>query len=244
MKKSIITVATCQRKDVEYLPQTLADLDGSGAKEADVRVVISDGAVTSNSPISWNVLMLPGQASKGCLRTLWAAFRRARLDENVERLIYFEDDVLPCKNAVSYALTMKIPPDVAFVDLCDFQAFRKGRGDRTDGIHRVPVMGRVGEGYWGTQAMMFPRRTFEWLARIDHVDYENLEPRSSRNPKPCDLMLSKCLSKSPWQEYGAHLPCLFQHVGATSAIYDGIELGPNRLATVFDPEFDALTLKR
>src|SRR4029450_9082507 len=90
MKDFMVVVSTCPRPGADYLRETLAGLDRAGAADLP-KLVLSDG------PLRRGCARRPESLSRRAY--LWAASRTA-VAAGVERLLYFEDDIAPCTNAV------------------------------------------------------------------------------------------------------------------------------------------------
>ena len=167
---------------------------------------------------------------------LWWAFRIA-WESGYERLIFCEDDVTPCRNAIARVLCTEVPASAAFVDFHDMKELR-GRATNA-GLFAVPSMGLNGQGYWGNQCMLFPRRTIGWLLQRDPMSVPRGNP-----PQGADIALGWLLSRSPWPTYAVHLPRLVRHVGAVSSAHPGSTLDAERATPDYlGDDFDALTLE-
>ncbi len=226
--QTAIAIATCPRSP-SYVEATASALALAGAAGCAIRLVVVDGRVAPALP-GWDV-RLGHTERQGVRVTMWRAFRYA-LEAGADRLIYCEDDIVPCKNAVSRAQTLVIPDDGAFVDLHDLD-LREGAEAR--GLRAAPPFGPSGTGYYGNQFQIFPRRTLEWLARKDPLAVRNCPP-----PNHADTTLSFLLLRSPWPRYYIHLPRLARHVGVASAAHPG-RPSPETPGYPGD-DFDALVL--
>jgi len=237
----MLAMTSCERPDgARYLPGTLAAINREGAYIARPKILVVDGSFRKIwREEAWNSSFLPhdwiciehGGERRGNRWAMWQIFRMF-MAEGVGKLLYCEDDIVPCRNALLRAARIEVPDDVAFIDFHDM----KELPGKPPGYHRVPAMGHDGVGYWGNQLMLFPRRTVEWLL--------------SRNvrgiiggPNAADYALGRLLVDSPWPMYLAHLPCLVRHMGAVSVAHPDHELLPGRLPTSYPgDDFDALSL--
>jgi hypothetical protein len=226
----LIVVMTCPRKnETTYLSETLAGLDAAGAEKHPHKLVVSDGGTITDC--KWPVAVYPGPS--GTKRALWRVFGLAARS-GVRRLIIFEDDVIPCRNAVTQILRSEVPSGCAFMTFFDINEFPKG--DQDPGIYKKSVMGRTGRGFWGVQAMLLPGAVVRFLADQDPTSVM----RFKDNPHHSDIAMSEILMKrSPWKEMAIHLPCLVEHRGDMSAWGN-----PSKVRATHFPGvgFDALSL--
>lgn len=233
--KTLITITTCPRAGVSYLQQTAAALLRAGADACETRLVLADGEppALADWPPGWDLdFRFPRSGDR---LMMWWAFERA-LVAGAERLIYCEDDITPCRNAVRRMLQLPIPESVAFVDFHDNLELPDGAAP---GTYEVPAQGYSGRGYLGNLCMMFPRRTFAWLVRQDPMSVLPQQRRGSIY-HASDLVLGMLLASSPWPRYLAHLPRLVRHDGIVSAAHP--EKGTRATRAFPGEDFDALTL--
>lgn len=223
----LLTVLTCARGK-SYLANTLASLDRGGAGCVKDRCILVDGPLDGIAcRPRWSIDRLSA-APSGSLNAMFNAFRFA-LDRGAERLLYFEDDVIVCKNAVPRMLEVDVG-DLAFVSFFDMKEMPESA---PHGLHRMSPMGRDGRGFWGAQALLLPRRTLEFALAC--------EPRIRRfgNKQSGETLLGYELLKAGY-EYGVHVPNLVEHVGDVSAIWSWTP-SVNRRSTSFPGEhYDAL----
>ena len=230
----LITVLTCPRGK-DYLTDTLNSLERGGVREVDAaRLVLFDGACSQHGLVrdfGWGSYLL-GDSPQGNLRAFLGVFEIAQ-ERDVDRLLFFEDDIVVCKNAVSKMLLIKVPEDCAFVSFFDMKELPYGAAA---GMPKVSTMGTDGRGYWGSQAILWPRRTLDYM--LAHKD-EILE---GQNKHSSDCLFGHQLLHSPWPRYAIHVPNLVEHTGDISAIWSWTPK-INRKATNFPGEgFDALSL--
>jgi hypothetical protein len=229
----IITIITCDRpRGASYLHQTATGLLREGALDCDERVILGDGSEPAPEA-GWETrAVFPKGGVRG---NMWAAFRLA-IAAGHERLIFCEDDIVPCKNAVHRILQLDIPPDVSFVDFHDMKELRES--GLPPGLHNLLSNGLDSRGYWGTQCMLFPRRTLEWLVQWDPMSIARWDP-----PQGADRTLGWMLQWSPWPLYAAHLPRLVRHVGSVSAAHPGWDLQDERATFEYPSDsFNALSV--
>lgn len=228
----MITIITCERKGVSYLDTTAAALLREGGNACDHRLVLVDGEPPAAWPPGWD---LDVHWPRGGVRVMmWKAFEKA-VQAGVDRLIFCEDDITPCKNAVALMLKIGIPAEAAFIDFHDMEALADAPAS---GLHRVSFA----RGYGGNQCMVFPRHTVEWLLKQDGA-YGAMYFREDGVSVAADAVLARFLLSSPWPTYVAHLPRVVRHDGVTSVAHPGLRLIDARATRNFVGEdFDALSL--
>lgn len=234
----LVVVLTCPRS-THYLADTLNSLERGGVRDVGATtvkrlLVVDDGTppdLGADRLRDWPVMHL-GAEPQGNLRAFLGVFEIAQKCD-VDRLLFFEDDIVVCKNAVPKMLNTEVPDDCAFVSFFDMKELPYGTAA---GMYKVSTMGKDGRGYWGSQAMLWPRRTIDYM--LAHKD-EILE---GRNKHSSDCLFGHQLLYSPWPRYGVTVPNLADHTGIISAIWSWIPK-VNRKATNFPGEgFDALSL--
>lgn len=226
-RRTLIVVPTCERpRGVSYLGNTLRMLDEAGAVDL-TRMVFVDGL--DPPACSWPMLTFPSRT--GVRGLMWHAFAWA-FSKGFERLIFCEDDIEICRNAITYIDQLLIPDDLAFIDFHNMN--RVPRSSPEDGIYPCPPAP-----YHGNQCMLFPRRTVEWLH--NQPDWRHINPDAY--PQGADVTLGILVERSPWPLYGIHFPCLVNHIGEVSVAHSGEKLRLGRVATNFPGvEFDALMI--
>jgi hypothetical protein len=229
MAEAMVIVSTCPRPGADYLPETLQALDRVGAADLP-KMVLSDGPLPQ--PCRWPARVRT-PAARSSRANLWDAFRIA-VDARVERLLYFEDDVIPCRNAVTRMLAVRCPPEAGLLSFHD-----KKRGLRSSqGLHVVSARDSDGYGFWGLQAVVLPRCTLTYLAAKD--PYSIWTRNTSRHG---DRVVEQFVAASPWPKVAHHIPSLVRHVGTVSVAHPD-RRWPNRHVpdTYVGDDFDALTL--
>jgi hypothetical protein len=218
----MIVVTTCDRS--EYLQQTLdaIDLSATGRK-----VLVADRCEPP-ARAGWEVSHVPPRPSfarprenKWCL---WHAFDLAAAAG--EDLLFFQDDLALCRNAVRYVQRLAVPDDVALVSL--FAPF----GDSTmpHGLWRSKC-----HVYMYCQAVKFPLRTVRELAAARQEMADQL------NRGGDDDALQVLGSARGWL-YAVHYPSIVQHVGAKSSVSDATLVGCRVSRAFPGVDFDAETL--
>lgn len=228
--RSMISIITCERKGVSYLDATAAALLHEGADECDHRLVLVDGEPPVVWPAGWGLDM---HWPRGGVRVMmWKAFEKA-VAAGVDRLIFCEDDITPCRNAVRLMLKVGIPDEIAFIDFHDMEALPD---EIKPGLYPLSLA----KGYAGNQCMVFPRRTMEWLLKQNTT---TLYFREDKLSVAADAGLARLLMTSPWPTYLAHMPRVIRHDGAVSAAHPELGLHDVRATRGFvGVEFDALSL--
>lgn len=243
--KTLIVVGTCPRGEFYYLGDTVDGLIETGAGEADFVIVVSDGpidaAARSSLPNKWGY-EINVEGGRGSQHVFWQALALA-VEEDAERLLWFEDDLAFCRNAVRRMLASEVPEDLALISFFDMATCA---ANAPDGLYTAPVLGTTGQGFRGSQALLLPRRTIEYLYNHERAVVGGTEKNG------LDRAIGQTLAAAPAElklgRYGIHLPCLVEHVGGVSAAHPGETLdrprGPwQRIATRWlGKDFDALTL--
>lgn len=230
--RSLVVVSTCPRRDgVDYLPGTLERLDAAGAKDLQ-KIVMSNGPLLSKCawPTQFN------ETPRSTRTNLWAAVRKA-IELRVDKLIYFEDDIETCKNTVSY---MAAIPNPNTIGLITFHDMKEMPPKSENGIYVVPAKGRNQRGFWGLQAVIFPRWTLAYLVTKDPFSLWTQNPSGNG-----DQVIGELLSQSPWPRFAVHIPCLVNHLGEVSVAHPTHGLKPGRIPTNWPGAgFDAASITR
>lgn len=225
--KTLIVVATCPRPGgTSYVEETVRRLDDEGANLADRKIILSDGPLDFSDkrfPSSWSLDIHGGGQRRGT-RFVFARALKLAVVEGAEHLLYFEDDVLPCKNAVRLMINFVVAPHLAFVSFFSF-IFEPIK--IAAGLHEFPVIGPRGRGFNGAQALLLPRRTFSYLNEQDIVGFRTSRLPLKTTESSCDRAFSIILDEAPAdipKLYAAHMPSLVEHVGNDSAAHPGEKL--------------------
>src|SRR5574342_1289670 len=229
--RDVLVVLTTPNRGKSYLKDTLASLDRAGAKDVEKFLVVDGDPALIGAHFGWSTYGRVG-LSPGNLYSFRDVFR---LGSEYDRMLFFEDDVVACKNAVHRMRQVGVPDDCAFTSFFDMKDCPYGAAD---GLRKIPVMGADGRGFWGTQAVMFPRGTMKYL-----VDNARFWVDEVPNKHSADTLFSHQLLYSPWTQYALHVPNLVEHVGEVSSVFSWVPK-VNRKATSFRGEgFDALSLR-
>lgn len=235
MKRAVLVLPTCERPGgVDYLSDTLASVAGAGGAQLERRVVLVDGKypdLKKDTSSGFEYLHhLNERAPMGIRYMMWAAFGYA-LAYEYEALIFCEDDVRFCKNAITRILSLEIPDDVAFMDFYDMTKLRHRAANW--GLHKFPCTDK----YWGNQCMLFPARTMQWL-----YDHNPMEVSQWELPNHADRVLGHLLARSPWPNYMVHLPRLVRHMGEVSVAHPDVPRLDRMVLKVAGDDFDAASL--
>jgi hypothetical protein len=249
----MVLVLTTPRRP-QFLAATLRGLDAAGAQQLQ-RLLCVDGPLQEILklrvvPAGWEIESIGtgDQGTQVACRAACAAYaRRGGADD----LMYFEDDVLPCRNAVAGLAKIPVPDDCGFL-----AAFANIIGQRRFHPSKQATPGEPaiirqaaddpdlhGTGHWGNQALKIPRRTVEHLVRQLPTYYAVSRRATGRMLFGSDKWIGQHAASAgaPWHVYGLISPSLFQHVGARSAIGAHWKLD-GRTSPSWRADFDALTL--
>jgi hypothetical protein len=166
-------------------------------------------------------------------------------------VLWLEDDLLLCKNAIRYMCTYESSCDAAFTAFFECRHFREqvswftensinvGLTERNEHLYHVPMSAQLA----GLQAVLFPALTMhqlrEYSAHIPLPDWIR--------PNDADISVSWWLQRMP--AFCVHMPNLVQHIGRESMLLDGDGQPVDRGAAEFQSqnfpgvEFDAMTLR-
>jgi hypothetical protein len=200
----MISVLTCAGREEDYLERTIASIDRAGGAEYSGRKVIHvDGPLGLVSSVpGWELVSLSERPRRGARHAMTSILHGAA-DAGVELLLYFEDDVTLCRNAIRAMLEIGVPEPLGFVSYCDLRW--DGRPLELVAFPGCPRNAPVADGgFVGCQALALPLRTLE---------------RFRVTPPPAWLDRNNCDSTigTMCQQYGI-LDSLADHVGAESAI--------------------------
>jgi len=220
----IVVVSTCVRPSgVSYLADTIASLDANGAGVLP-RALLINGYPTeaeletmyaATRERGWGVSETRPAEPQSSRSNLWRALRLAR--DMRSDLLFFEDDLIACKNAVTRMAQVVCPDDCAFVSFFDHCPPNRRRADGAWGLHVAPLPEDFdGSGWGGTQALSVPLRTSEYLARLDPFSI-----RTVARDRQSDKVLADFCAASPWPRFAMHAPTLFRHTGIVSAAHPG-----------------------
>ena len=216
---------------LHYFRNTIAAIDREGGNRvpASKKLVIADGWDPLEEPQHplprpwWLLCTAGGDGPAAFFRALaWAS-------GSGEDLLFFEDDVELCGNAVAAAERIRVWDDLAFVALFDADHAREQHG-----LRELPF---PGPSFRCSQALKIPPWTIEYLIAKG-------PPKSEEAKDGIDTMLGRRLCRSPWPRYGIVVPNFAKHVGRVSAIRR--DDSPEPLTKLRTPNhwpdgFDALT---
>lgn len=226
---TLVAVTTSPRpQGLQYLTKTLTDLSLEGAGAHPTKIVVSDGQLDASCP--WPAEVMKGPS--GTKKALWRLFMMAA-SMKVDRLVFFEDDIEPCRNAVTRVLGQPSLPGLGCTSYFDY---RNLAADSPPGFYLVGPKSAKGGPMWGIQATSVSGEVVEYLARVPQTLMEKLKGFEHGS----DTLLTDVLrAYSPYHVRAQHSPCLFEHIGGAST------WGNQQMhkATVWKgKEFDALSL--
>lgn len=237
-----IAVLTCDRPNGFYVIETLRQIDKEGGAGLDRRLYV-DGSVEflerlehrlrDGGTKGWSIVHLgENLGSTEAMRRLVVASAALGGD-----LLFFEDDLLLCRNAVKRMIAQRVPDDVGIVTFFDMKEVAPGAAP---GLYRRPADGHHGSGFWGAQCLRIHRESLAYLADRNWLERGQGDPRMSS-----DLIMGRLLASHPFRKHLAiHIPNLVEHVGKSSACFNGLTLGPRwrRASNFIGTEQDAAPL--
>jgi hypothetical protein len=202
----LTTILTAPRPNgIEYLSQTQAALEQQQAAP----MVFRDTDQKGNRKILQLILR-------------WFVAR-----EEYDRLLFLEDDIVPCQSLIPFVQAAVIRPSWPVLSLYDPRIADP----------RPQWLSMNVEAFFYTQALIFPRSTAE---KIVELDWEN-RAAPLRNGNGASGGLRYCFKELGFREYGLQLPNLVQHIGKVSAILKRPTLAPQS-PTFPGKNFNALSV--
>jgi hypothetical protein len=248
-----VFIQTCPGRET-FLANTLRSFhENGGAPKGTPLAICYDGELPAPAypRVEGTVALSIWKEPRGNLAAFHAILSFAlQISSPGDRILFFEDDISFCKNAVARMLAVGVPPGCAFTSFFDMKEFFPGT---PYGLYRVPLSGVDGRGFWGLQAVLF---TYETVKTF--VESEVFKVRAKTLKSHSDMVLVEALKEvakeghQTCDAYAAHVPSLVEHEGAdSSAIWQFKTSAPlipgnheiNRRATnPCPPGFDALAL--
>lgn len=217
MVSTTVVVQSCAGREA-LTCATLNKLHGQGGASAlsVPRIFYWTGLAASpvSPPMGW-ISFHDKRPPEGHRRDLWRIMRDVAGSDD---LVLFEDDVLPCRNAVRYIV------DWQHESLTTFHNLQR----KPVGLHPVDKKW----GFWGTQAIKIPARL---VARF--VDAGDTSANPTLRTDGGDTRIGRLLLE--WGESIFYHRSLVQHVGAKSIHNPAATLtGMRAPAPDFDADFD------
>jgi hypothetical protein len=222
----------------QYLRGTLAAIGAAGGDLVDAsRIVFVDGDPDRSPVVSdlrWTKISVSGGGPpRGSRRAVWRVLHLAAI-ARVPYLIFFEDDVRPCRNAILAMSLIPVPRGLGFLTWCNQKTGLPATPPAPPAIYlRSASDPANAPGHWGNQALKLPARALHLFAQ------PSTEPRDEY-AYSSDTWLGEKLGR-----YGIVVPSIIRHVGAETTIpaqagmgIDGHRGGLNYAGD----DFDALAL--
>ena len=237
----VIAVLTCERPDAEYLKETLRQIDREGGSTCERRLYVDGGPTVVEKTArllragdfgAWRLSSV-GERVGSTEATRRVLADVAKLGADV---LFFEDDLLLCRRAVTRMIQFAVPAQVSLLSFFDMKEVTAGSPFE---LHVRPALGADGRGFWGNQCFRLPADVLLWLA---HQDWSSTIHWNARMAS--DIVLGELLNRNADRPHVAyHIPCLVEHVGSVSACFPTRPLGRSLQATNFPgADFDALSL--
>jgi len=232
MRPWLTVLTTPRRRD--YLAATVASMVVAGAMALDYeRIIFVDGPADnySNFP-GWRICQLapkPLGVRYACFRILESAAHAG-----AESIIYCEDDVNYCANALTAIAAIRVPEQASFVSFCDIKHSAYKAGFAVAPGYDWNAVENQG-GHWGNQCVKIPGRSLAKLIQ-------------NESPFQDWKIASDCVLGMVLGDYATFNPSLAQHTGAVSTVQDMMNgripfEGRGRLAASYPGDsFDALSL--
>lgn len=216
----MIVVLTSPRDGASYLEQTLRQVEDQAPNEQ--KLLISH-RIAAPVRDGWQALHV--EHGHGNRKPFFIGLAIAAEFGDV---IWLEDDIRLCKNALTYMSGFVVPAGLGWVQFFTPVPLRSGVGF---GLH----VGSPGSSRF-LQAVKFSQAAAQAVCRSFRRRFDH-EPDGS-----ADQALAS-ISKHLGMRWAAHAPDLAEHVGDVSAFGDGRRLTWFRKATDFRPDLDALSLR-
>lgn len=212
--RELIAVMTCSKRP-QYLRGVLEQLDAQAPELA--RAVFCDGPTDGlvDIPHPWWVVQTAPEPSGTRAAMYRLLVGSLQFTTPWDRLRLVEDDVQICRDWHRRCSAVDVPEDCAFVVGYDY---RETLGE-PEGLHTRPCLGRDGQGLWGQQTLLIPRRSVEFLASRPRLEWEREAPAwITEGPHACDAFIDWIWSRSPWPNRAIMVPQVVDHRGDDSAV--------------------------
>lgn len=228
----MVSVITAPRlTEANYLPATLAAL--SKQLDAETIPLVTADACRPEIPPGWNLQSHPGRERRGSRRQMRAVME-AFITSDAERLLYCEDDTIPCRNLVQYARRVEIADNWPLLSLFDPRMWQKNEEGPIRRIVELPC-----QFFLFTQCFVVTRATVEKLLPFDFA----AQPRRIKGPNGSDSMIRGFIAELGYKAYGVQIPNLVTHIGDDSIVVHG-KTRVSEFGSVMSPgaAFDSLRL--
>lgn len=217
----VIMLAAEGRADVTA--RTLAALSGDCGARKTLHWV---GESAPPPHEGWDLAYWPGKP-RGSLIDLWHALNMVVRESPGSDVVYVEDDVIGCQNALAKVVSWHSPYLTTFINTRHFKV----------GVREVDDTG-----FWPLQCIKIPGPVAKLLSEQDPMSKLWQDKKlTSQHVQQGDLVIGRILRRWGLRYYQHQ--SLFQHVGETSLCNPGAKLSPHRIAHDFPGvDFDALTL--
>lgn len=229
----LLAILTCDGRQTlaRRLVSNLEEIGGAASVAPGRKWIVFDGPgeLPRVREPGWDVVRLFKGATdqrpmslSGTTAATWGVFAAAA-DAGASRLLFLEDDVVPCRHAITAMVRLELPSHLAFVVCCDLIGY--------GGLLPALLEVRADLPHWGNQALIIPGETLAGLVRAGVP--EDFERNAS------DVLLHRLAPL-----FGVVAPSLFDHIGETSIATPGATLVTRgRRPRNWTPGFDALSLR-
>ncbi len=199
MLVALLTAPRPAEAHLDYFRRTIVRIDETGGRRlgASRKIVVGDGWQPEMPP-GWEFCSCAGGDSVAAFHRILELAKDADTD-----LLFFEDDIALCDNAVTAAERLIVPPDLAFVTL--FDADHRGL---EVGLHARRFPGAF---FRCSQALKIPLRTVHFLL-------QDGPPMPKEAAAGLDTRVGRLLFRGPWPQYGIVAPSWVEHLGDASAL--------------------------
>jgi hypothetical protein len=238
----VIAILTCDRPSGFYLGETVRQIQKEGGCDFRRSIYVDgteqfvDSLQSRLRPYGindWEIIQLGERlGSTEAMRRVIAQLAKLNSD-----LLFFEDDLILCRNAVRRMACQQVPDDVGIVTFFDMKEVTPGAAP---GLHRRPPNGKNGNGFWGAQCLRIHHEFIQWMAHKNWND-----SKGDGDHMASDILMGRLMAEHPKRNnLAVHIPNLVEHAGHASACFPGLSLSPRwrRASNFLGREFDAMSL--